>query len=298
MRIGVAGTGAMGRAMAERLMECGHSVSVWNRTASKAAALAEAGARQADSAKALASDAEAVISVVTDAAALDAVYGGDDGLLAGKVSGKLFIEMSTVRPDAQRALAEKVRKAGAAYVECAVSGSVNPARQGKLVGLAGGETTDFDRARPILDNLCRRVEHVGPVGAGASAKLAVNLPLMLYFQALGEAYSLCRHLGRDTAWLIDVMSDTSGGPNLLKARGPAIAQALAGKDPPPAFAMENALKDMRTMITEAKALGATLPITEATLRIYEEAGRNGWAGRDGATLAAYWPSRQGSGRSS
>ena len=116
------------------------------------------------------------------------------------------------------AVAERVRRAGGTFVECAVSGSVGPARQGKLVGLAGGEAEDVERARPILENLCRRIEHVGPVGAGASVKLAVNLPLVLYFQALGEAYSLCKHLGRDPVWLVGSYRHILG-PTVLKARG-------------------------------------------------------------------------------
>lgn len=291
MHIGIAGAGRMGRAMAERLMECGHDIVVWNRTAQNTASLIELGAKPAESAAELAAAADVVVTALTDAAALDAVFGGEAGLLAGDVSGKLFVEMSTVRPETQVTIAERVRSAGAAYVECAVSGSVGPARQGKLVGLAGGETDDVERARPVLESLCRRIEHVGPVGAGASVKLAVNLPLVVYFQALGEAYSLCRHLGRDPAWLVELMSDTSGGPNLLKARGPAIAHALAGGDPAPAFAVDAVIKDMKTMLAEAEARGVTLPLTEAALGIYDEASRKGWAGRDGATLAAYWPDR-------
>ena len=291
MRIGVAGTGRMGRAIAERLMECGHDVAVWNRTTEMAEPLVAAGAGLATSPAGLADAAEAVLTALTDAAALHAVFDGPSGLAAGAGGGKLFIEMSTVRPETQRALAEQVRGAGGAYVECAVSGSVGPARQGKLVGLVGGEAADVARARPILDQLCRRIEHIGPVGSGASVKLAVNLPLTLYFQALGEAWSLCRHLGRDPAWLVDLLSDTSGGPNILKARGPAIAEALGGGDPSPAFGVDAIVKDMRIMLAEAEAHGTSLPLTARALELYDAATRDGWAGRDGATLAAYWPER-------
>jgi 3-hydroxyisobutyrate dehydrogenase len=102
---------------------------------------------------------------------------------------------------------------------------------------------------------------------------------------------LCRHVGRDPAWLVDLLADTSGGPNLLKARGPAIAQALAGGDPAPAFGVDGIIKDLRTMIEEGKARGTDLPMAGLALGIYEEAAASGWAGRDGATLAAYWPAR-------
>jgi 3-hydroxyisobutyrate dehydrogenase len=281
----------MGRALAERLMEGGHEIVVWNRTTAKATPVVEVGARLAETPAQLTAEVEVVIICLTDAVALRAVFDVPSGLLSNGVTGKLFIEMSTVQPATQIALADSVRRSGAAFVECAVSGSVGPARQGKLIGLVGGEPDDVARARPVLELLCRRIEPIGPVGSGASIKLAVNLPLVLYFQALGEAYALCRHVGRDPAWLVDLLSDTSGGPNLLKARGPAIAEALAGGDPPPAFGVDSIVKDLRTMVAEAGARDVELPMTELALRIYEEASASGWAGRDGATLAAYWPNR-------
>jgi 3-hydroxyisobutyrate dehydrogenase len=291
VRIGIAGTGRMGRAFAERLTECGRTVAVWNRTADKAQPLVDAGAARAASPAELVAMADAIITVVTDAAALDDIYGGADGLLSGSGGGKLFIEMSTVRPQTQIRLAGTVRSAGHAFVECAVSGSVGPARQGKLIGLIGGEAADVERARPVLDQLCRRVETIGPVGSGASAKLAVNLPLVVYFQALGEAYALCRHLGRDPAWLVDLLADTSGGPNILKARGAAFAEALGGGNPAPAFGVDAIVKDLRTMVEEGEGRGIGLPLTELTLDLFEDASASGWAGRDGTTLAAYWPDR-------
>ena len=100
--------------------------------------------------------------------------------------------------------------------------------------------------------MCRRVEHVGPVGAGASMKLAINLPLMIYYQAMGEAYVLCRHLKLDPKWLMELMADTSGGPNVLKNRGPKIAEALAGGDAGAAtFDVDSIRKDLATMVAEA-----------------------------------------------
>ena len=153
-----------------------------------------------------------------------------------------------------------MRAKGAAFVECPVGGTTGPARQGKLLGLAGGNAADVARARAILDQLCRRVEHVGPVGAGASMKLAINLPLMVAYQALGEAYVLCRHLGADPKWLMELFADTSGAPNVLKTRGPAVAEALAGgPGVATAFDIDSIRKDLRTMIAEAKVLGASLP---------------------------------------
>ena len=157
MRIGIAGLGRMGAAMAARLIEVGHDVTVWNRSPDKAKAVVDAGGRLAQTPAALASAVETVITCLTDADAIDQVYGGPSGLLAGDLKGKLVIDMSTVRPGVEVALAVKVRAAGAAFVECPVGGSTGPARQGKLIGLMGAEPADAARAKPILDQLCRRL---------------------------------------------------------------------------------------------------------------------------------------------
>ncbi|MGI9505731.1 MAG: NAD(P)-dependent oxidoreductase [Geminicoccaceae bacterium] len=168
MRIGIAGVGRMGTAIAERLIGEGHELLAWNRSAGKVDALAAKGAIACPSPKALAGSAEAILTILTNAEAIEAVYDGTDGLLSDRLGGKLVVDMSTVRPETERALAERVRAKGAAFVECPVGGTVAPAKDGKLLGFAGGETADVERARPILDALCRRLEHVGPVGAGSS----------------------------------------------------------------------------------------------------------------------------------
>src|SRR5215470_18874343 len=170
MQIGVAGLGRMGAAIAQRLMEVGHTVTVWNRAAAKAKPLADVGAKVAASPAELARTVDIVITILTDAAAIDAVYHGPSGLLSADVKGKLFIEMSTVRPETEIALAERVRAKGAAFVECPVGGSTGPARQGKLIGLMGAEPADAARAKPILEQLCRRLEHCGPVRSGSTPR--------------------------------------------------------------------------------------------------------------------------------
>ena len=289
MRIGIAGIGKMGSAIATRLTGLGHEVHVWNRTAEKARALVAAGGKVAATPRELATSVEVVISILTNAAALDATYGGNDGLLAGDVAGKLFIEMSTVRPHTEQALAAKVAAKGAAMIECPVGGTVGPARDGKLFGFAGGDATDVARAKPLLDQMCRRVEHVGAIGAGASMKLAINLPLLVYWQALGEALVLCKPLGLDPARVIDIFSDTSGGPNVLKVRGPAIAAALKGQDTGAiTFDIDSIRKDLQTMIEEGTSLGGTLPVTARALECFDQASREGMGKGDATLLPVRW----------
>ncbi len=273
MRIGVAGIGKMGAAIAGRLIEVGHEVAVWNRTPDKAKAVA--GASLAATPSELTQRADVIISSLTDAAALDAVYKGAGGLLSGSVAGKLFIDMSTVLPATEIALAEAVRAKGGAFVECPVGGSTGPARQGKLIGLVGGDANDVARAKPILEQLCRRLEHAGPVGSGAVLKFAVNLPLMVYWQALGEALALTRRLPVAPERLMDLLSDTSGAATIAKVRAPGVAAMLKGGDPGPVtFNVDGGIKDMKAMVAEAKSRGVTLPVLEQTLACYEETKRH------------------------
>lgn len=287
MKIGVAGTGRMGAAMAQRLMDVGHEVTVWNRSAGKTKPLAEAGAKVAATPRELASACDLVISILTDGSAIQATYTGASGLLAGDVAGTLFVEMSTVRPEVEEMLAREIKAKGAALVDCPVGGSTTPARDGNLIGFAGGEPDDVARAKPVLDQLCRRVEHVGPVGSGARMKLAINLPLLVYWQSLGEALRLIEPLKLDPARVMDILSDTSGGPNVLKVRGPALAAALQGKEiTPVTFDVDSIRKDLRTMIEEGRALGSALPVTERALQCFDEASNDGLGPKDGSTLPA------------
>src|SRR3954452_24526580 len=138
MKIGVAGLGKMGSAIAERLIECGHDLVVWNRSPEKMAPLVAKGAVAAKSAAALTGEVEAIVTILFDAEAIDGVYRVSDGILAAELSGKLVIDMSTVRPETPAALAKDVRGRGGVFVECPVGGSTGPARQGKLLGMAGG----------------------------------------------------------------------------------------------------------------------------------------------------------------
>ena len=292
MKIGVAGTGKMGAAIASRLMSLGHDITVWNRTAEKTKTLAAAGAKVAATPTQLAASSDLIISILTNAAAIAAAYHGKEGLLADDVAGKLFVEMSTVRPETEKALAASVREKGAALIDCPVGGTVGPALGGKLFGFVGGETADVARAKPVLDQICRRVEHVGAVGAGASMKLAINLPLLVYWQSLGEALSLCKPLGLDPARLVDIISDTSGAPNVLKVRGASVVAALRGEDTGPiTFDVDSVRKDLQTMMEEAQALGRRLPVVERALECFDQAAHEGLGAKDCAMLSVSWARR-------
>lgn len=292
MRIGMVGLGRMGTAMAQRLMEGNHQLVVWNRTPSKADALVAAGATLAATPFALANAVDTIIVMLFDAAAVETVFRGPDSILAAQLTGKLVIEMSTVRPAVEQSLSEAVKLRGGAFIECPVGGTTGPARTGKLLGLVGGSDEDFERAKPLLAELCRRVEHVGPAGAGASLKLAINLPLAVFWQALGEATALVRHLGRDPAWLMELFSDTAGGTNALRTRAVAVANALAGDDRDAVTFDLNAIrKDLRAMLDEARSRGFDLPVASRTLSVYDQAASAGQGKRDTSWVPSFWASK-------
>lgn len=279
--IGIAGTGRMGTAFARRLIETGHEVTVWNRTPERTAQAAEAGARVAPDLAALAA-CDTILISLTDAAAVHAVA---DGLVAAGITGRLVIDMSTMLPEESRAVGAKINSAGADFVDCPVGGTVAPALAGQLLGMAGGTDAAFARAKPVLDNLCRRVEHLGPVGTGAQMKLAINLPLALYWETLGEAMSLLKGAGIPTDTAISLIADSSAAPTVLKNRARFVVDTLEGKDQPGTFDIAGLAKDLNLALRFAAAGGKRLPMSEAARPNYERALAEGLGRFDGASLA-------------
>jgi len=293
MKIGIAGTGRMGTAIVQRLLDLGHEVQVWNRTADNAQEAREAGAKWTPTLGELASDSEVVISFLLDNAAVERVYLGTNGLLAGPVEGRLFIDMSTVSPGTHARIAPAMASRNAGFIECPVSGSIPLARSGALVGFAGGDVSVFARARPLLEKLCRRVEHVGPLGAGARMKLAANLLLAVFWQALGESLLLVDPPATDAALAIDLLADSNIGAAVLRTRAPQVVAAMKGAvSGPAAFDVDTMRKDLRYMADEASAHGSSLPLANRTLDCFDRASREGNGGVDSVAYPAYWIARQ------
>ena len=292
MKIGVCGTGRMGAAIAQRLIAVGHEIGVWNRDSKKTKPLTDAGAKLYASPAELVEGCEAVIAMLLNDAATEAVYRGPQGLLKSKLAGKLIIDMSTVRPDTMIPVATAVAQQGAAFVECPVGGSTVPAREGKLFGLVGGTNADVTRAMPLLEQLCRRIEHVGELGSGATMKLAVNLPLLVYWQALGEALTICKPLNLPAERLIDILSDTAGAPAAMKGRGAVIAKVLGGAPlGETAFGITAAKKDLATAVQFAASIHAQLPVAASALACFEEAEAAGLGDADATTVSVRWTQR-------
>lgn len=290
MKVGIAGMGKMGQAVAQRLLGLGHEVCVYNRNPARADAVVALGAKRVDAPAELAASCEVVISLLTDATAVEQVYLGPQGLFAKPHA--VFIESSTVAPEFQAQMAQRANAAGARYLECPVSGSIGPAKEGKLIGFVGGAPEVIAQVRPLLDQICRKVVAVGAHGHGARMKLCVNLPLMVYWQTLGEALSLVKSLDIDPKELVDVLAESSGGPNMLKVRGPMMADALAGT-PQPTVTVDLATmrKDVRTMLEQGTANGKDMPLTRITLANLEQAIEQGLGPSDCTQFPIWWLQR-------
>ena len=293
MTIGICGTGRMGAAIGERLLDEGEQLAVWNRTEARTRTLVERGATRLESPAALAGACATVIVMVLDERAQDAVYDGPGGLLHANLNDVTVIDMSTVSPASVPPRAHAVRARGGAFVECPVGGTVTPARTGKLLGMAGGSAGDVARVRPLLEKLCRRVEHVGEPGAGASMKLAINLPLIVYWEALGESLALCDAAGIDLDLAGDILADSSGAIGVAKARIPSILDALRGAEPaPPNFALAGSAKDLGLAVDAAAQAGGDAPVARAALAAVQAAVADGWGERDFPMQAAWRAGRR------
>lgn len=281
---GIIGLGNMGYAIAQRLLFEGESLTVWNRTPGKEKGLHVS---TATSPQEVAGASEVIISVLANDAATQSVYFDHNGLLSGTLEGKVIVEMCTMAPERAKELESAVLAQKGLFLECPVGGTIGPALEGKLLGLAGGSEQAFTKAKPVLEKLTRRLEHFGPAGTGAAMKLAINLPLMVYWTALGEALKIARSHNVDPSIALDVLSDSSGAIGAAKKRVPPIRDMVINGDPGNTnFSLENAIKDLQLMVNETQSGEGTDSIVSAALMRYKKAEKNGFNGFDCSLVAA------------
>jgi 3-hydroxyisobutyrate dehydrogenase-like beta-hydroxyacid dehydrogenase len=252
----------MGSRMARRLLERGHEVVVWNRDGAKATPLADAGAGVAGTPAEAAASSEAVITMVADPAALQAVTEGAHGVLAG--SPTTLIQMSTVGVRATTRLAESLPPE-VELLDAPVLGSISEAESGTLKIYAGGDRELVERCRPLLSDL-GSVIHVGGVGAGSSAKLVVNAVLVGVIGVLGESLALGKALGLSRETTFDVLETTALGEQAKRRRA-----AVESGDFPPRFTLSLARKD-GDLILEVEPALAIIAAARAWLADAEQAG--------------------------
>jgi 3-hydroxyisobutyrate dehydrogenase-like beta-hydroxyacid dehydrogenase len=268
MSVAVVGLGAMGGRIARRLLAAGEEVTVWNRTAERAEPLAEAGASVAATPAAAARSANWVITMLANPSALLEVMSRPDGLAQGLRAGQTLVEMSTVGPSTVRQLVDIVPP-GVEVVDAPVLGSISEADAGTLRIFVGGSDEAAASVRPLLEPLGQPL-HVGPLGAGASAKLVANTTLLGTMAVLGEALALAKSLGLDPDAAFEVLSTTP-----LSAQAERRRPVIEGAEPPVRFRLALATKDADVIVDEGRRAGVDAEITKvaaARFRAAEEAG--------------------------
>lgn len=289
LTVAVVGTGRMGSAMAGTLRRAGFDVVLWNRTAQRAEEVASAtGARTAASPGAAASQAQVTISMLADDQAVRSTYTGDEGLVAGLTGSPLagshvVLEMSTIDPATVAELRPAVEGTGAALVDAPVSGSVSLVEQGALTVMAAGAPDAIERARPVLEALAKSILHVGPSGAGATVKLAVNSLVHAINVALSEALVLAEKAGVERRTAYDVFAGGAAGSPFVQYKREAF---LDPDSAPVAFSLDLVAKDLGLILELADRVGAPMTQAAAGLAVVRSAIDSGRGGEDMSAVAA------------
>lgn len=281
-RVAFVGLGIMGSRMVANLCRAGFEVHAWNRTRARSEELAEAhGATIADTPAAAAAAAGIVITMVVDAPEVEKVLFGDDGAAEGLPNGGLAIDMSTIAPTASRAIADRLRERGLAFLDAPVTGSKPKAEEGTLTIMVGGEEAEFERARPLVEAMGTLVLHVGPQGHGSMVKLINNTIAAVNTAAVAEGIAVGRRAGLDLDKLLAVVAAGSGASAMLDLK----ARPIIERDYEPLFKLGHMLKDVRHCLAEASALGVELPVAAAAEQIYGAADAAGRYDDDFAAVA-------------
>jgi 3-hydroxyisobutyrate dehydrogenase-like beta-hydroxyacid dehydrogenase len=251
----------MGAAISQRLRDEGFDVVGWDHNAAANQAAAVGGLKIAAAARDVAAQSEIVISIITEDHGVRRIFNGPDGFLSGDVKGKLFIDMSTLQPMTGRELVPLVEAKGARLIESPVLGTIPQVRDGKLFALVGGKPEDLQRARPVLEKMTRRIAHMGPNGSGYAMKLAVNLGLGGYIQAVSESLALGSKQGLTLDQMLDVLQEAPYASGWLKSK----IDVLKGGPAEMTLDIRTLRKDLMSAVATGALSGVPMPLSAATL---------------------------------
>jgi 3-hydroxyisobutyrate dehydrogenase-like beta-hydroxyacid dehydrogenase len=261
VNLGFVGLGAMGQLIVPPLIAAGHRVTGWNRSRDKAEPLIAGGMAFADSPRAVARASEIVFSIVTDANAVRAVALGPDGIASGLAPGGIYLDMSTIDPDASRAVAAEFHKAGAFMLDAPISGSPVTVKAGQASVMVGGGEAAFERAKPVLLAIGPKVTRIGGNGLACQMKIAVNLLLMVEVIAFGEAVALAEKGGVARATAVDAILKSVAASPVLGYRGPFILEGQMPAVPLADVTLQQ--KDMLLALDLGRRLGSPVPLAAA-----------------------------------
>ena len=280
-RVAFLGLGIMGRPQAANISRAGFDLTVWNRTHSRAEQFAsEFGAHLAATPAEAAANADVTVTMVPDGTEVEEVLFGRQGAAGGMREGTLAIDMSTIAPSASVAIGNRLRGEGVGFLDAPVSGSRPKAEDGTLTIMVGGEETDFERARGVLNAMGELVVHVGPQGHGSVVKLINNTLAAINAAALAEALTLAAKEGVDTDALRSVVAASSGASTMLALK----AEPMLKHDFEPLFKLEHMLKDVRHYLETARRDGVEANLGRVAERLYAQADRAGHGGDDFAAV--------------
>jgi 3-hydroxyisobutyrate dehydrogenase len=257
MRVGFVGLGTMGGAMAANAARAGYAVTAWNRTPGRAAELGDLGVSMAANPAAVAAASEIVITIVSDTPDVEAVLFGDGGVAEGAKAGSLVIDMSTISPSATRDFSERLAAKGVAMLDAPVSGGSEGAKNGTLSIFVGGEPSDLERARPLLERLGTTITHVGPIGSGQAVKAVNQVILAGTYLGVAEGVVLALKAGLDVEQVVGALSGGAAQSWVLANRSGRMLE----NDYPLGFKVALHRKDLGIALSMARELGASLPVS-------------------------------------
>jgi 3-hydroxyisobutyrate dehydrogenase len=265
-KLGYLGLGMMGLAMARRLVNAGHDLTVWNRSPGKSDPLVEAGAKPATHPSEVAERATIIFMCLTDADAVEQVVFGPDGIIAASGSGKVVVDFSSIHPDAARAFAARLKMTnGMAWIDAPVSGGTMGAEKGTLAVMAGGGASDIERVRPYVLAMARRLTHMGPTGAGQTAKLCNQVIVGCAMAVLAEATRLAVNAGIDADRLPEALAGGFADSIPLQLFVPRMVQ---GVHSPPLGHIATMLKDLDTVIDVAQHTSTPVPMAGLAAQLF------------------------------
>ncbi|MHB1165834.1 MAG: NAD(P)-dependent oxidoreductase [Candidatus Nanopelagicales bacterium] len=281
--VAVLGIGRMGAAMSSRLVDAGHSVSVWNRSPAAGEALAaRCAVRVAATPAEAVAGAELVISILANGAVTEAVL-LDPAVLAALAPGTVVCDLGTSGVATAHRLGAALSSQGARFVDSPVSGSVPTVLAGQLLVMASGGPEGVAAASPVLAAFAKKVAYLGPAGRGQAMKLAVNLVVFALNSAVGEALALARAAGVDPSDAYDVLQDSVVAAPLVRYK----RAAFLDPDAPVAMSLDLALKDLDLITGFAEELGSPVPATRAVRDEVADACAAGYGDRDMAQVFRY-----------
>jgi 3-hydroxyisobutyrate dehydrogenase-like beta-hydroxyacid dehydrogenase len=263
-KIGIIGLGLMGRPMGMNLIKAGYSLTVWNRTTSRADELVAAGATLAKSPKEVAAACGFLITMVSDPLALEEVLWGPSGAIEALQRGSTYVDSSTISPALARKIAAACAERGVHFLDAPVTGGDWGAKKGELVFMIGGDVEALKEATPILSVMGKKLFHLGPNGAGQTIKLAMNLILALQVDALAEALALTTRAGIQGEKLVEVMQSSMARSGVLDVKAPNLLKG----EYTPSFPLRLMHKDLGLALDLANQLGVALPATAAARETY------------------------------